>query len=80
MPYLVKGPLDSDGQGGGSAATKPLLQDFYGYRVNTARERTQVVQKLSDASDRQALHVAQMWFLILGDGKSYEDMFGRRCH
>ena len=70
MPYLDLAALDPEKSADGSHARKPLLHNFHGYRVNTNRELKQVVRKLPAVSGNQALHVSQLWCLILGPGKS----------
>lgn len=69
MPYLDVGPLEPEGMEGGSPASRPLLQNFHGYRVSTARDRNQVVQKLPNVAEGQALRVSQLWCLVIGPGK-----------
>lgn len=69
-PYLDLRVLDPQGAVG-YHENKPLLHNFHGYRVNTSREQKQVVQKLPAVSGGEALHVSQMWCLVIGSGKSH---------
>ena len=70
MPYLDLASLDTEKSTDGFHSRKPLLHTFHGYRVNTNRELKQVVRKLPAVSGNQALHVSQLWCLVLGSGKS----------
>ena len=69
MPYIDWGTPEPDGAADGPYSRKSLLHNFYGYRVNTGRERRQVVQKVPAGSGCQALSVSQMWYLVVGPGK-----------
>lgn len=68
MPYLELGPLEPKAALDGSRARKPLLHNHYGYSVGTSRELNQVVREVPGASRREALHVSQVWCLIVGSG------------